>query len=312
MYKYKAYGLVINSVMPLPELPIAKEEDVLTETKVIIDYQTVDWQPSIQTDENRSWHIEGESVYFYWKYGGKFLVRGGKEILVDPLPNLEKDYIIRQPILGPLLGMILHQRNYLILHASGIRIGDRACLFMGVKGQGKSTMAATLYGRGHQMMVDDVAAIYFDGSGNPILLPGFPQIKLWPDSVKSALGDRPESFSKIHPLIEKRARPTFDGFFSKPLPLERIYILQIGSNLEIKQLNPQEAIKELIGNSYVAMNLGHKFSQLNNVAHHFRQSASLINQVSVCSLERPRSLDLLPEVARLVEEDMNPKVPLTI
>jgi hypothetical protein len=240
------------------------------------------------------------------------LVKGGKEIIVDPISDLEEDYIIRQPILGPLLGMILHQRNYLILHASGVKIGDRACLFLGVKGQGKSTMAATLYGRGHQMMVDDVAAIAFDGSGNPILLPGFPQIKLWPDSVKSALGDQPESFSKIHPLVEKRARPTFDGFFSKPLPLQRIYILQIGSNFDIKQLNPQAAIKELIGNSYIPMTLGDKFSQLNNVAQHFRHCAALVNTISICSLARPRALDLLPEVARLVEADLNQEPSLTM
>ncbi len=308
MYKYTAYGLAIESAMPLPELPISKTASA----EVTIHYQTIDWQPPECAEEYRYWHIEEESAYFYWKYGGKFLVRGGREIIVDPIPNLEEDYIIRQPILGPLLGMILHQRNYLILHGSGVKIGDRACLFLGVKGQGKSTMAATFYGQGHQMMVDDVAAIAFDDSGNPILLPGFPQIKLWPDSVKSALGDRPENFRKIHPLIEKRARPTFDGFFSKSLPLERIYILQIGSNLGIKQLNPQEAIKELIGNSYIAMTLGQKFSQLNNISQHLRHSATIVNKIPICSLERLRSLDLLPEVACLVEKDMRGERCLTI
>ena len=307
MYKYTAYGLGIHSAMPLPELPTQTAS-----AEVTIDYQTIDWQPPECIEGPRYWHIEGESAYFYWKYGGKFLVRNGTEIIVDPIPNLEEDYIIRQPILGPLLGMILHQRNYLILHASGVKVGDRACLFLGVKGQGKSTMAATLYGQGYQMMVDDVAAIAFRDNSNPILLPGFPQIKLWPDSVKSALGDTPESFSKIHPLIEKRARPTFDGFFSKPLPLQRIYILRSGSNLEIKQLNPQEAISSLIGNSYIPMTLEDKFSQLNNVAQHFRQTANLINQVTVCSLERPRSLDRLSEVVNLIERDLDREASVTV
>ena len=308
MHKYTAYGLGIHSTMLLPELPAA--EDATAEVK--IEYQKIDWVPPECAQEFRYWHIEGDSAYFYWKYGGKFLVRGGTEIIVDPIPNLDEDYIIRQPILGPLLGMILHQRNYLILHASGVKIGNRACLFLGAKGQGKSTMAATLYGQGHQMMTDDVAAISFNDSGNPTLLPGFPQIKLWPDSVKSALGDCPESFSKIHPLIEKRARPTFDGFFSKPLPLQRIYILQSGSNFGIQELNPQEAIKQLIGHSYVAMTLGDKFSQLDNVAQHFHQSATLVNKVTICSLERPRSLDLLPEVVRLIEKDVNQQSSLTM
>ena len=301
MYKYTAYGLVVDSEIPLPELPAAENDSA----EVTIKYQKIDWAPPECSQEIRYWQIEMESVYFFWKYGGKFLVRGGTEIIVDPIPNLEANYIIRPAILGPLLGIILHQRNYLILHGSGIRFGDRARIFLGNKGQGKSTIAATLVRLGHQMIVDDIAAITFNESGDPILLPGFPQIKLWPDAVKSALGDNPESFRKIHPLVEKRARPTWDNFCSKSVNLERVYILKTGSNLGIQNLNTQEAIKELIANSYIPMTLGNKFTQLNNISQHLSHCADIVNKIPICSLERSRSLDSLPEVAYLVKRDLS-------
>jgi hypothetical protein len=200
--------------------------------------------------------------------------------------------------------MLLHQRQYLVLHASAMAIGDSAAVFLGPKGQGKSTMAATLYGRGHKQMTDDAAAININSDASPILLPGFPQIKLWPEAVTAALGDNPEELRKIHPQVEKRARPTIDNFLQKSLPLKRVYILSQGSNVEIKPLSIQEAVTKLIANSYIPMLLGNKFLQTETTALHLRQCTHIAKNIPIYSLERPRSLDLLPKVAQLVEEDL--------
>ena len=45
------------------------------------------------------------------------------------------------------------------LTSNSSAINDGAAIFIGAKGQGKSTMTATLYGRGHQLITDDVAAL---------------------------------------------------------------------------------------------------------------------------------------------------------
>lgn len=303
-YKYKAYNLSFASCIALPQLQVSQDK----QTDVTISWGKIDWHPPQEVERNVCWHVDGDDVYFYWQFSGKYLLRGGKEIIIEPLPEVTREHIIGLPILGPVMAMILHQRNYLILHASGIKIGDHACVFLGCKRQGKSTMAATLYGRGNKMMADDIAAVTLDTQGNFILLPGFPQIKLWPDSVIAALGnDNPENLPEVYPNAVKRACPTFDNFFSESLPLKRIYILGSAEQPEIKSCSVQEAVKHLVGNSYIPIALGNKFVQSGNAAQHFYDCTKIVNQIDVCSLNRPRSLDLLPEVAQLVEQDMTSK-----
>ena len=242
MYNYTAYNLNISSAILLPELQASTHQIA----DVVITFGKVDLtlpQPEPTWDY---FHLEGDSAYLYWKVVGKFLVKSGYEIIIDPLPDVE-ERVLRLPLLGAVLAMLLHQRQYLVLHASAMAIGDSAAVFLGPKGQGKSTMAATLYGRGHKQMTDDAAAINIDSDSDtpPILLPGFPQIKLWPEAATAALGDNPEKLRKIHPEVEKRARPTVENFLQKSLPLKRVYILSQGSDIKIKPLQIHVVRKEV-------------------------------------------------------------------
>lgn len=301
-YKYKAYNLNFNSCIPIPQLPVSIEEH----TDVKISWGKIDWCPPVNLPEHRCWKIDGEDIYFYWQFSGKYLLRAGKEIIIDPLPEVNSEHIIGIPLRAAVMGMLLQQRDYLVLHASGIKIGDGACVFLGCKGQGKSTMAATLYNRGNQSLTDDIAAVTFNSDGEPILLSGFPQIKLWPDSVIAALGNNePNSLPEVYPNAAKRACPTFENFYSRSLPLKRIYVLGSSKQPEIKALSVQKAIKHLIGNSYIPITLGKDFANSGFSSKHFQDCTKVIKQVKICSLNRPRSLHFLSEVAQLVERDMS-------
>lgn len=300
-YQYKAFNLNFKTCLPLPQLPVSQAERV----DVTVNWGKIDWQPANINTEHRCWHVDGDDVYFYWQFSGKYLVRGGKEIIIDPLPEVDSLHIIGLPLLGPLMAMLLQQRGYFVLHGSGVKIGDRACLFLGCKGQGKSTMAATLYGRGHKLVADDIAAIALNSTGEPTLVPGFPQIRLWPDSVTAALGhENPETLPEIYPNVTKRACPTFDNFHARSLPLQRIYILGSAPQPTSQPLPIQAAIAHLISNSYIPMTLGQDFVNSGFSAKHLQDCTGMIKQTEVYSLDRPRDLDLLPEVARLVEEDL--------
>ena len=154
MYFYNAYGLSINSALPLPELLA----DAKIERSVSVKHEKVDlYLPETISSEGYFTSTEREA-YFFWDQLGKFLVRDGKEIIVDPLPNVE-ERAIRLPLLGTVLAVLLHQRGYFVLHASAIAVDGGVVAFLGNKGQGKSTMAATLYSRGHELVADDVVAI---------------------------------------------------------------------------------------------------------------------------------------------------------
>jgi serine kinase of HPr protein (carbohydrate metabolism regulator) len=48
---------------------------------------------------------------------------------------------------------------------------------------GKSTLAVALSARGHAMVADDIVAVNCD-CPFPVVFPGFPQLKIWPETVK--------------------------------------------------------------------------------------------------------------------------------
>lgn len=298
MYFYNAYGLGIHSILSLPELVTASQ----IEADVVIQVGKVDRSLSEIDMRGYRFHMSAESAYFFWDRLGSFLVRDGKEIIAAPLPGLE-ECLVRLPILGMAMAVLLYQRGFLTLHASAVAINGSVVAFIGRKGQGKSTMAATLYGRGHLMMADDMTALDLGEAGCPMVLPGFPQFKLWPDAAAAALGDDPEMLPRLFSGYEKRARRAADRFSQKSLPLKRIYLMCEGSAIEIKPLQPQEAIIQLINQSYIAR-VAHPLIQGMGACSHFLQCTSLIKSVPVYRLERPRSLPMLSAIALLIEEHL--------
>ncbi len=169
---------------------------------------------------------------------------------------------------------------------------------MGPQGCGKSTLAATLYKRGHGILADDVTAIQFNEDNGPSVLPGFPQLKLWPEVVLS-LGEDPEELPRLEPGFEKRAYAINHRFAQKPIPLKRIYLLSESDHEGIYPLNPQEAMIQLIGNTYRA-----SIAKWIRAEKHFLDCASLINMVPIKRLDRSFSFSSLPDVAKRVEEDL--------
>jgi len=278
--------------MPLPEL--VEETNGKAEGEVSIRFGPVNGPPvGISKKDGVRFSTAPQEDYLYWQEVGSFLVREGREIVVDPSPGLD-DRMLRLFILGPVMSVLLHQQGHLLLHASAVTVADEAVLFLGDAGWGKSTIAAALYDRGHGLVADDVAVLRHE-EGCLAVLPGFAQLKLWPEALIS-LGDDPEKLPRCNPRFQKRARRAVHGFSLAPLPLKRIYVLDRDDTPEIVPLRSQEALAELIRHTYGALGVGS--------TSHFLECASIVNRVTVCSLRRQRSLSLLPRLARLVEEDL--------
>jgi hypothetical protein len=177
--------------------------------------------------------------------------------------------------------------------------------FLGASGWGKSTLAASLHARGFPLVVDDIVAIRFDG-GHPSVYPGFPQFKLWPDSLQ-ALGEDPDSFPRLYEQREKRARRIGDRFYEgAPLPLRQIYLLSRGDAVERTRLSARDAMLQITGHSF-----GIQWLHGVSGAAFFHQRAQLARQVPVHVLKRPWDLAFLPRVLELVLEDLGVDAPAT-
>ncbi len=287
-----AYGLGIRSALPLPEFVASAAA-----ADVDVRLGRVKRFPSETTAAGSYFRATAEEAYLFWENVGAFLVLEGREIIADPVPGVE-DRVLRLFILGPALGVLLHQRGLLVLHASAVELNGGAVAFLGGAGWGKSTLAAALYARGHGVMSDDVTAVELDGP-RPTALPGFPQLKLWPEAA-AALGVSPATLARLHPQLEKRAYDASRGFPEAPLPLSRIYVLAEGMSQEVEPIRPQEALLELVRHSY-----GIRMLQAVRPSSHFRQCAALASTVPVCRLKVRCSLASLPDLARFVEDDLS-------
>jgi HPr serine kinase-like protein len=166
----------------------------------------------------------------------RYLVTGGGEVVVEPHDSAD-GVMLRAWLLGPVLGILCHQRGLFPLHASCVRIGENAVALTGRPGAGKSTLAAALVQRGHGLVSDDVCAIDLAASGGPMVLPSFPRLKLWEDAMERlgiAVAGVPRAPSD---------RPKFHfcqpgPFDPSPVRLRAIYVLDRTSRGEGNAIRP--------------------------------------------------------------------------
>jgi hypothetical protein len=290
VFTYVAYGLGIHSALELPELaPGPAPPDV------VVRLGHLPGAPSDPPVGGVLLRTSADETCLYWPDVGTILLRHGREIILDPRPEATPD-LLRLYLLGPVLGLLLHQRGLLVLHASAVTLDSGVVAFLGHSGGGKSTTAATLHARGCAVVADDVVAVDLGASGGPAALAGFPQLKLWPDAL-TALGERPEDLPRLHAGEEKRARVA-DTVTTTARPLRRLYVLTDAEALDLQPLGGHAAVFELLQHSYVAPALERLGS-----SSFLAQCARLAAAVPVRRLRRPRCLARLGELAALVEAD---------
>ncbi|MBW4596886.1 MAG: serine kinase [Brasilonema angustatum HA4187-MV1] len=297
MFAYSAYNLYIHSELAFPELMPGETMPEITRQQpdvVISKGQIGDFESEAADGGLRLvgfLKLENSTV-------GRFLVEFGHKIVVEPDPGIDED-LLRPFILGPALAVLLRQRGLLVLHASSIAVKGGAIAFLGHSGWGKSTLAEAFHTKGYSIFTDDVMAVKMD-TDEPIVFPGFPQVKLWSDAATS-LGHTPENLPLLHSMTEKLVYRFSEGFCEKPLPLKRLYVLDKGTQHSIEEpLHPANAFMELVRYSR-AVNL---LQTPDFTKTHFDQCQKLVKQISVCRLRRQFSLDALPDLVKLIEEDI--------
>lgn len=293
MYNYTAFGLAISSEMPIPELIKSTGQP-----DVIVRVGKVDRErrPEAATVGRQFWATVDECCVFEDDIA-TFHVRNGREITVDPAPSAG-ERILRSYLLGPAFSALLYQRGRLMLHGSAVAINGGVVAFFGGPGWGKSTTAAAFHARGHQVVSDDELVIEF-GQDGVMVLPAFPQFKLWPDAI-NAVGADPDSLPRLLEGFDKRVRKVTDGFSSATLPFRRAYVLGEGPIQRIVRLSQREAVMELVRHS-----LGTRLLAAGGRDRHFLQCAEIARKVPVSRLERLRSLDELSDLVTLVEDDID-------
>jgi hypothetical protein len=193
---------------------------------------------------------------FFYSDGARFAMdRAGRTLWADwPAGYSIEDAVTY--LVGPVLGFVLRLKGITPLHASAVAIEDHAVAFVGGGGAGKSTTAAAFARLGYSVISDDVVPLR-ETSRQIVVVPGYPRLNLWPDSVEALLGSAgalPQitpTWSKLYlPLDQRPCR-----FESRRLPLAAIYLLgERDPNRSVpvmEEVAPAEALLALVANAYV-------------------------------------------------------------
>ncbi|MEH7076438.1 aldolase [Neobacillus drentensis] len=279
---YKAFGFSVRSKISFPELLIVENNSDSIDIEIELKDLSNLW---LELSDSKSTLVMNEMlVMFKVADTAIFLIEKGKRITVSPI-NQYKEDIIRLYLLGSCMGAVLMQRGILPLHGSAVAINGKAYAIIGDSGAGKSTLASAFLHKGYQLLTDDVIGIYFTKENEPMVIPSYPQQKLWQNSLDE-FGINNRELRPIYQRETKFAIPIKNQFSSIPLPLSGLFELVITEkeDVELKQIEGLYRLQTLLIHTY--RNLLIKNLGLTN--WHFTNSTKIVNQINMYQLQRPK------------------------
>ncbi len=289
-HSYYVSGLSVDSEIVLPGLIAA--ELARGGPDVTIRRGSV---PEVLSDTSAAgptWEIAGDRFLLRVPDIARFLLTGGQEIAFETENGSAPDDIAIF-LVGTVFGILLHQREQIVLHASAVRVGDKAVLFCGPSGAGKSTLAAALGQHGFPLVTDDVCAIMLDGATGPMVQPDGRQLKLWAQAIKE-LDLAQCRGAPVRKQLEKFYVEPREAF-AKPLPLGAVYVLREARPPHepgIERPNAVDCALALRRNAYRPL-LIRRMGQKSN---YFHAAATIANAAGIFNLTRALNFAAVPEV----------------
>ena len=323
IYHYTVYGLNIALSQALTQLRPAEHND----TDVFIDISNLsipdlsedkqgpegaNTSDGISVFQTRDWicisypRSQEDVLRFY-------ISKDGSKVISDK-PNTIPISDVESFILGPILGCVLRLRQRICIHASVMEFGGKAFAFVGNKGAGKSTTAAALLQAGARLISDDVAVL---NAGSPVdatVYPGYPSVRLFP-KILSIFGLDKSNYKQVVSSMDKCYVPLIDTnkalddadnwqFNSQPCQLTTIYTLNARQpdlhRTKIQTLSTQQALISLAPHGYAR-----RILNKNQRAEEFSFMAKLSQRINVKSIDRPDTLERLPQVAEDILADVS-------
>jgi len=244
MYTYSICSLIFQIPFECRMLyPASGPPDVFVEFGRIPHKTTGEDQGiNFQTSPDRAVvNVEGIAIFY---------ISSGNKIVIERVRNTSND-TIRLFLLGIALGITLHQRHYLVLHAFSFKTNNISAAIAGRMGTGKSTLGMALcQNEGYSHIGDDHCVLQMK-NGVVRVLPTYPQIQLWKHSIKH-LGFDINEGCRVRPDLEKYAFSTKEKFHPHPLAFQRVYFLCEWNKqeIQIKEVDGIEKCQLLIDLTY--------------------------------------------------------------
>ena len=262
MTHYRVCGLVVDSELPLPELP--KVDGAPPQCRV----RVVSASPATPPTWLHQWHLpSGEIWLLIGRLNSDYLLRFPS--LADFLLSTDGERVgcasaddvpydtVRHLLLDQVLPLVVSLRGGLALHASAVADPAGAIAFMGSTGQGKSTLAASFARDGFRVLTDDCLVLEAT-EGGLVGVPAYPGLRLWPHVIPELFGEVPELSDVAHYSDKKRLDAALGGlgYCREPVPMRRIFVLapdetrESGAPVRVVPLPPRESFMALLTHAY--------------------------------------------------------------
>ncbi|MGO4496753.1 aldolase [Paenibacillus sp. 2RAB27] len=291
---YKAFGLSISSEIKMPELIKTVNPDEQVNVFIQITDLTDLWNKSIMQGEI---YVVRENLFmFQVPETAIFAIQNGDTIHVSPMIGADESQI-RLFILGTCMGALLMQRKILPLHGSAIAIGGKAYAFVGTSGAGKSTLASAFISKGYELLSDDVIAVTFSEAQVPMVMPSYPQQKLWQESLME-FGMETSSYQPIFQRETKFLVPVSNQFLTDPLPLAGVFELSnmASEKVEIQTIEGLARLSTLFRQTFRSSLL----ERLQLMEWHFETTVKILNNIDIFQLRRPTAGFTAPHMVSLI------------
>jgi hypothetical protein len=146
---------------------------------------------------------------------------GTSQITIEPMMQTDAADI-RLFLYSTILSALCYRLGLIPLHVGAVEVDGRALIFGGRSGIGKSTLTAHLVARGYRLVADDMCALDIR-SGQPLIWPSFPRVKLWQDAADH-LGWPTTGLVQARAELRKFFVP-IDHYVTKPLSPAHLVIL---------------------------------------------------------------------------------------
>ena len=318
--QYRAYGLILASDTPLPELtPIAGAE-FAADADVRVRFLENRQEFSSPPQWFMSWTLPtGELWLQCAKDGRGYLLRfpeiadffvgaEGREIicaseLETPMETLG------HLLLDQVLPLVLNLNGREALHATAILTPLGVCAFTGPAGVGKSTLAASFLRAGYPVLSDDCLVLE-ENTSHILAIPAYPGLRLWEDAL-DALGENLSvSLPVAHYTSKKRLvlDSPVSNFPKGSYPLIRIYSL-VQSDVNDGNINLSSTIIERISLRVGFMELIQTIFRLDindrsMLVRQFHFLERIVSRVPVRRLHVPNAFSSLPTVREAILADL--------
>lgn len=299
-FRYKFGGVILDTEMPLEGGLCAVRGHEFENTDiphVTIDYGVLPKHLDGAIKSSPLWESTANAFLYNYPKAGRFMVTGGKKILIERGEHASDWNVVNALVRAPL-GALLHQRGHLVLHASAITIGAKCYIFMGNSCAGKSTLAAYMvHQRGCGFLTDEICSIEFKPEKFYVHAAS-PEVRLFNDSKNQF--NLQENEATKNPELPKNHIDQRERIEAQPVEVAAIYNL---SEPRGKDTQPKiSLIEKRLAMDFLKQNTyRQKFiTGREAAANHFKRCATVLDKVPIFEFNRPKDFAKIDETMSML------------